>query len=69
MTPPSPKARLIKLADKIANLRDVAESPPVDWPLERRREYFDWGKNVVDGIREAPPVLRALFDAVYARRP
>jgi hypothetical protein len=25
----SPKARLVKLADKIANMRDAADSPPV----------------------------------------
>ena len=37
----SPKARSVKLADKIANLRDVADSPPVNWPLARRQEYFD----------------------------
>jgi GTP diphosphokinase / guanosine-3',5'-bis(diphosphate) 3'-diphosphatase len=41
----SPKARFVKLADKIANLRDVADSPPVKWPLARRREYFDWAKD------------------------
>ena len=39
----SPKPRFVKWADKIANLRDVADSPPVDWPLSRRQEYFDWG--------------------------
>jgi HD domain len=40
----SPKARSVKLADKIANLRDVADSPPVNWSLARRQEYFDWAK-------------------------
>jgi hypothetical protein len=35
----SPKARSVKLADKIANLRDVAHSPPTDWPLARRQEF------------------------------
>jgi guanosine-3',5'-bis(diphosphate) 3'-pyrophosphohydrolase len=29
------KARSVKLADKIANLRDVADSPPVNWSLAR----------------------------------
>src|SRR6266496_5538021 len=32
----SPKARAVKLADKIANLRDVADSPPIRWSLSRR---------------------------------
>jgi hypothetical protein len=65
----SEKAKLVKLADKTANLRDVADNPPANWPLERRREYFDWAKRVVDAIGGIPPQLRGLFDAAYARRP
>jgi GTP diphosphokinase / guanosine-3',5'-bis(diphosphate) 3'-diphosphatase len=65
----SPAAGLVKLADKIANLRDVACSPPANWPLARRQEYFDWAKDVVDGIRDVPPVLRHLFDEAYAAKP
>jgi guanosine-3',5'-bis(diphosphate) 3'-pyrophosphohydrolase len=44
-------AKLIKLADKIANLRDIIASPPANWSVERKREYFDWAKRVVDGVR------------------
>jgi guanosine-3',5'-bis(diphosphate) 3'-pyrophosphohydrolase len=65
----SPKARSVKLADKIANLRDVADRPPVNWPLARRQEYFDWAKMVVDQIRDASPELLSLFKAIYGRRP
>jgi GTP diphosphokinase / guanosine-3',5'-bis(diphosphate) 3'-diphosphatase len=65
----SPKARLVKLADKIANLRDVADSPPADWPLARRQEYFDWAKQVVDQIPNPPPDLISLFTVIYQRRP
>jgi guanosine-3',5'-bis(diphosphate) 3'-pyrophosphohydrolase len=38
------RAKLVKLADKICNIRDVASSPPADWPLERKQEYFDWAR-------------------------
>jgi guanosine-3',5'-bis(diphosphate) 3'-pyrophosphohydrolase len=65
----SREARLVKLADKICNLRDVALTPPPDWPLERRREYFDWAKRVVDGLRGVNAALEAAFDAAYANRP
>jgi guanosine-3',5'-bis(diphosphate) 3'-pyrophosphohydrolase len=65
----SPKARLVKLADKTANLRDVADSPPVDWPLARRQDYFDWAKQVVDQIPDPPPKLLSLFMTIYGRRP
>ncbi len=63
------KARLVKLADKICNLRDVATNPPAPWPLKRQIEYFDWAKSVIDSMRGTHPRLEALFDAVYARRP
>lgn len=65
----SDKAKLVKLADKICNLRDVANSPPPDWSLERRREYFDWAKAVIDGLRGVDAGLAAVFDAAYANRP
>ena len=65
----SAKARSVKLADKIANLRDVADSPPVNWSLARRQEYFDWAKQVVDQITDPPPYLLSLFMAIYDRRP
>jgi guanosine-3',5'-bis(diphosphate) 3'-pyrophosphohydrolase len=61
----SRRAKLVKLADKICNLRDVVGNPPADWPLQRRQEYFDWAKAVVDQLRGVHPGLEALFDDVY----
>jgi guanosine-3',5'-bis(diphosphate) 3'-pyrophosphohydrolase len=63
----SPKAKLVKLADKIANLRDLVSSPPADWNSERRTQYFDWAMQVVNQIRGAHPELEAIFDQCYAR--
>lgn len=65
----SPAAKLVKLADKICNLRDVVASPPAKWPLSRRRDYFDWAKQVVDGLRGSNARLEAAFDRVYRRKP
>ena len=62
-------AKLVKLADKIANLRDVATNPPAKWDLQRRREYFDWGKEVVDRIRGVNARLERKFDEAYALKP
>ena len=64
----STSAKLIKLADKICNLRDISHAPP-DWPLERKREYFLWSKQVVDQVRGVSPVLERLFDDAFAHRP
>ena len=65
----SREAALVKLADKTCNLRDMAASPPRDWTLERRREYFDWAKRVVDGLPTVSHELRAAFDAAFAAKP
>ena len=61
----SRQAKLVKLADKICNIRDVAHAPPSQWDLARRREYFDWALAVVDGVRGTHPGLEALFDRAY----
>jgi guanosine-3',5'-bis(diphosphate) 3'-pyrophosphohydrolase len=62
-------ARLVKLADKICNIRDIAANPPRDWTLQRRREYFDWAKEVIDRIRGTNKTLENLFDEAFGGRP
>jgi guanosine-3',5'-bis(diphosphate) 3'-pyrophosphohydrolase len=65
----SPAAQQLKIADKLCNLRDIVAIPPADWSAERKREYFDWAKSVVDRIRAANLRLAAEFDAVYSVLP
>lgn len=65
----SRRAKLVKLADKIANVRDVASSPPAGWSLPRRQAYFDWAKAVVDGLRGVHPALEHIFDEAFKLRP
>jgi len=65
----SHEAKLVKLADKICNVRDVAYHPPAKWDLARRREYFDWAKAVVDQLRGVHPALEKKFDEAYALKP
>jgi GTP diphosphokinase / guanosine-3',5'-bis(diphosphate) 3'-diphosphatase len=65
----SDEAKLVKLADKICNLRDVTDHPPAKWDLARRREYFAWAKRVVDRLRGVHPKLEAAFDAAYGNTP
>jgi guanosine-3',5'-bis(diphosphate) 3'-pyrophosphohydrolase len=62
-------AKLVKLADKISNLRDIIASPPSDWSLERKRQYFDWAKEVVDRVRGTNSKLERRFDQLYRQRP
>lgn len=65
----SREAKLVKLADKICNVRDMAYSPPVNWSLERQLEYFEWSKAVIDGLRGTHSELEALFDHAYTLKP
>lgn len=61
----TPQARLVKLADKIANLRDMLVAPPANWSNQRKYEYVQWGKRVIDPIRGTHSGLETLFDEVY----
>lgn len=61
----SVRAQIIKLADKISNLRAILASPPANWSAERQQEYFEWAKRVVDGLSEPNPALKAEFERLY----
>jgi guanosine-3',5'-bis(diphosphate) 3'-pyrophosphohydrolase len=73
-------AKLIKIADKTCNLRSMVPDPPVDWPLQRQYEYFQWAEKVVNGLlgenqaldQEVQRVLKQGFaelnDAIERRR-
>ena len=58
----SDKAKQIKVADKICNIRDITTCPPQDWSLERRTEYLDWSQKVVSGCRGVNLSLEKAFD-------
>jgi GTP diphosphokinase / guanosine-3',5'-bis(diphosphate) 3'-diphosphatase len=65
----SQNAKQVKLADKICNLRDILASPPKDWSIERKRQYFDWAKKVIDQVRGTNSKLERRFDQLYRKRP
>lgn len=62
----SPRAKQIKLADKISNVREISEDPPVDWDIQRRGQYLDWTEQVVAGLRGDNPALEQRYDAVLS---
>lgn len=59
----SPRAQMLKIADKISNLRSLATSPPEDWSEDRVIEYSLWAAEVVAGCRDANAELAEKFDA------
>ena len=60
----SSRAKLIKIADKIANVGDIARHPPPDWSAERRKNYFNWTALVVDQVRGTNAALEGSYDEV-----
>lgn len=61
-------AKLIKLADKICNVRDMLNSPPHDWSEQRRAEYIAWAAEVVERLRGTHAGLEKAFDELLARQ-
>jgi guanosine-3',5'-bis(diphosphate) 3'-pyrophosphohydrolase len=61
-TQKSPRARALKIADKISNIRSLIVSPPDDWERDRLIDYVDWAEKVVAGCRCVNPRLDQLFD-------
>lgn len=64
----STQAKLVKLADKICNLRDVLAAPPAGWSGKRKRAYFEWASQVIAGVRGVHPDLEAVFDKLLSRQ-
>lgn len=62
----SDKAKVIKLSDKLVNCRDILNSPPEDWPMERRREYIQWAADVVENLRNTNAPLELAFDQILS---
>jgi guanosine-3',5'-bis(diphosphate) 3'-pyrophosphohydrolase len=61
----SKDAKLVKLADKLYNLRDLQQAVPQGWTEERRLEYYRWAKQVVDNLRGTNSVLEAKLDEIF----
>lgn len=59
------RAKMIKMADKISNLKSILHSPPKDWTDVRKQAYFDWAKQVVDGCRGVNGGLEKAFKSLY----
>jgi guanosine-3',5'-bis(diphosphate) 3'-pyrophosphohydrolase len=57
----SPGAKLVKLADKISNVREMCADPPMKWSVDRRRKYFEWGRQVVNAMGPVNTRLEAHF--------
>lgn len=57
-------AAQIKLSDKLYNLTDMVQSPPIGWDKERLDAYFQWAKAVVDNLPWVNAPLKGAVDEV-----
>ncbi|CAN7984036.1 unnamed protein product [Ixodes hexagonus] len=65
----SREAKLVKLADKLYNLRDLCKDAPLGWSEDRVQAYFEWSEKVVHGLRGTnAPMEQALDEVFKARR-
>ncbi len=62
----SQRAKLVKVADKIANVRAMIEAPPAGWSADWRLDYLDWTEQVVAGLRGCNAPLEACYDQALA---
>lgn len=63
----SDNAKMVKMADKISNLKTILQSPPPDWSDTRKLEYFNWARDVVDGCRGVNAGLEDTFDKLHVQ--
>ena len=56
------KAAVVKIADKICNLRDIANDPPANWDLTKKEAYYDWARQVVGSLPKCNSALEAAFE-------
>lgn len=61
------RARKLKLADKVDNVRDIILHPPKGWSEQRKKEYVLFSREVVQQIRGCQQVLENEFDELCRR--
>ena len=64
----SHKAKLVKLADKLYNLRDLNRCSPEGWSDERVHEYFVWASKVVNGLKGTNNLLEDKLQTLFKER-
>ena len=57
-------AVLIKLGDKISNVTDVLDNPPVGWDINRRKQYLDWAEKVIENCPKVNDRMENKFQEI-----
>ena len=62
----SKKARIIKLADKISNVKSLLSFPPAGWDLEKRSLYINWADRIINALQGTNEKLEAYYQELIA---
>ena len=62
----SREAKLVKLADKLYNLRDLQRQTPIGWTEERVQQYHEWAAQVVAGLVGTNVALEKALEEVLS---
>lgn len=62
----SRNAKIIKIADKIANINDILIYP-ILWTKIKKRKYVNWSMKVYEGCRGQNIYLDNLFETIYIK--
>uniref|UniRef100_A0A915AEW4 Guanosine-3',5'-bis(diphosphate) 3'-pyrophosphohydrolase MESH1 n=1 Tax=Parascaris univalens TaxID=6257 RepID=A0A915AEW4_PARUN len=63
----SHKAKLVELADKLYNMRDIERVMPVCWTARHKREHFEWVRDYAAEMRGTNEALETAIDEVISR--
>jgi GTP diphosphokinase / guanosine-3',5'-bis(diphosphate) 3'-diphosphatase len=61
----SNRAALVKIADKIANMRDIIEEPAPDWSTKTKIGYYEHARAVVLAMGPRHERLNEIFETQY----
>ena len=61
------RAKQLKIADKICNIRDLTDSPPTQLAATTPGDYLAWSEQVVAGCRGVNAKLDEAFDQAIRR--
>ncbi|VDK48156.1 unnamed protein product [Anisakis simplex] len=61
------RAKLVELADKLYNLRDIERVLPIGWNGHHKKEYFKWAKEYVSKMKGTNDGLEMALDDVLNR--
>lgn len=57
----SPGAKLIKLADKLCNIREIHAADDGEWSLKKRQRYLEWADEVVTALGQVNESLERAY--------